>query len=175
MAKGVSGRRHAQAVFEIALENNELDRWQADLETMANVLGNPEIAALLEYPKLDASKKRDILQNILPGITPTAMNLAYFLVAKNRLRILPDLLAEFGRLLNAHYGREEAEVVTAVPISDEEKERITKDLAAIAGKEVVLSLKVDPDIMGGLVARIGDKLIDGSVRTRLKDLRRSLA
>lgn len=174
MAKGVSGKRHAQAVFQIALEKNELSRWQADLETIASVLGNPQVVAVLENPKLNLGQKREILQNTLPGIGPTAMNLASFLVARNRLRIVPDLVAEFARLLNDYYGREQAEVTTAVPISDEEKEKIKRNLATIVGREIVLDLKTDPDIIGGLVARFGDKLIDGSVRTRLQDLRRSL-
>lgn len=175
MAKGVSGRRHAQAVFEISLENNTLDEWQTDLEMMANVLGNPEVAALLENPKLDFGKKRQVLQSILPDVAPAAMNLACLLVAKNRLRILPGLLAEFRRLVNAYHGREEAEVITAVPIGDEERKKIETDLSAISGKEVMVSSRVDPDILGGLVARLGDKLIDGSIRTRLRELRRSLA
>ncbi|NQT47947.1 MAG: ATP synthase F1 subunit delta [Chloroflexi bacterium] len=175
MAKGVSGRRHAQAVFEISLENNTLDEWQTDLEMMSNVLGNPEVAALLENPKLDFGKKRQVLQSILPDVAPAAMNLACLLVAKNRLRILPGLLAEFRRLVNAYHGREEAEVITAVPIGDEERKKIETDLSAISGKEVMVSSRVDPDILGGLVARLGDKLIDGSIRTRLRELRRSLA
>lgn len=162
-------------MFQIALEGKQLERWQSDLETIAGTLKSPEITAMLESPKLRLEEKRRVLEAILPGITPAAMNLAYFLVAKNRLRILPDLLAEFRRLLNAYHGREVAEVVTAVPISDEDRDRIKKRLAALVGKELVLTLKVNPEIEGGLVARVGDKLVDGSIRTRLQDLRRSLA
>jgi len=174
MARAVSTKRHAQAVFQIALEKEEIEKWQADLEAIADALKNPELVALLENPKLRFSEKERILQNIFTGISPTAMNLVYFLVAKNRLRILEDLVVEYRRLVNAYYGRETAEVVAAVPLSNEEKERIEKRLATITGKEVVLSLKVDPNIMGGLVAKVGDKLIDGSVRTSLQDLRRGL-
>src|SRR4030042_2500668 len=102
------------------------------------------------------------------------MNLVYFLVVKKRLRIVEDLVAEYKRLMNAHYGRETADVITAIPLGDEEKERLQKRLAMITRKEVVITTQVDPDIMGGLVARVGDQLIDGSVRTRLKELRKSL-
>lgn len=174
MAKGISARRHAQAVFQIALENNELDRWQSDLEAMAGTLEDPQTVAMLENPKLKLGEKRSILENILPGVTPTAMNLAFFLVAKNRLRILSDLLDEFRRLINAHYGKEVAEVVTAVPVSDKDKVKIEKGLGALVGKDLILTLKVDPEIKGGMVAKVGDKLVDGSIRTRLQDLRRSL-
>ena len=174
MARAVSAKRHAQAVFQIALEKEEIEKWQADLETIAESLRNPELVALLENPKLRFSEKEKVLQSILTGISPTAMNLVYFLVAKNRLRIVEDLVIEYQRLVNAYYGRETAEVVTAVPLSNEEKERLQKRLATITHKEVVLIAQVNPDIMGGLVAKVGDKLIDGSVRTRLQELRSGL-
>ncbi|TET87046.1 MAG: ATP synthase F1 subunit delta, partial [Dehalococcoidia bacterium] len=112
MAKGVSAKRHAQAVFQIALEKEEMGKWQADLEVIAYALRNPGLVALLENPKLHFSEKEKVLQNILTGISPIAMNLVYFLVAKNRLRIVEDLVAEYQRLVNAYYGRETAEVVT---------------------------------------------------------------
>jgi F-type H+-transporting ATPase subunit delta len=175
MAKGVSGKRHAQAVFRLALETSALDRWQTDLTTMVEVMGDSQVIAFLESPRLSAEKKRDSLRGLLAGVSPAALNLGFLLVSRNRLRIVHDLANEYMRLVNTHYGREEAEVTTAVPISQKEQEAIAKGLARVAGKEIVLKLKVDPDIMGGLVARIGDKLLDGSVRTRLKDLRSSLA
>ena len=174
MARAASARRHAQAVFQIALERKELEKWQADLDTIANVLKYPQLVALLENPKLHFSQKEKILQNILVSISPTAMNLVYFLVVKNRLRIVEDLITEYNRLANAHYGRETAEIVTAVPLSNEERERLQERLAAVTGKELVLATQVDPNIMGGVVAKVGDKLIDGSVRTRLQELRKGL-
>ena len=175
MAKGVSARRHAQAVFQIAMEKKDLETWQADLERIAEVLRYPQLVALLENPKIRFSEKKRILQNILEGINPVAMNLVYFLVTKNRLRIVEDLVAEYGRLINAHYGKETAEVITAIPLGDEEKGKIQKKLATITKKEVVITTQVDPDIIGGVVAKAGDQLIDGSVRTRLKELKKSLA
>jgi F-type H+-transporting ATPase subunit delta len=174
MARALSAKRHAQAVFQIALEKEEIDKWQADLETIAESLRNPELVALLENPKLHFSEKERILKNILTGISPIAMNLVYFLVAKNRLRIVENLVLEYRHLANAYYGRETAEVVTAIPLSSKEKERIEKGLATLTDKEVVIIAQVNPDIMGGLVAKVGDKLIDGSVRTKLQELRNGL-
>ena len=174
MARALSAKRHAQAVFQIALEKDEIEKWQADLETIAESLRIPELVALLENPKLHFSEKERILKNILTGISPMAMNLVYFLVAKNRLRIVKDLVVEYRHLANAYYGRETAEVVTAIPLSSKEKERIRKGLATLTDKEVVIIAQVNPEIMGGLVAKVGDKLIDGSVRTRLQDLRSGL-
>ena len=175
MGKGISGRRHAQAVFRIALETGELERWQADLEKMGNVLQDKDLVSFLENPKVSLESKSDMLQRLLHGIVPTAMNLAHLLVAKKRLSIVPSLVTEYRRLVNAAQGVVEADVITAIPITDEEAERIGKDLAGITGKTVMLGATVDHEIMGGLVVRLGDKLMDGSVRTRLQELRRSLA
>jgi len=174
MARAVSAKRHAQAVFQIALEKEEIGKWQADLEAIGDALTNPELVALLENPKLRFSEKEKVLQSILTDISPIAMNLVYFLVAKNRLRIVKDLVIEYQCLVNAYYERETAEVVTAIPLSNEEKERLQERLATITHKEVVITTQVDPEIIGGVMAKVGDKLIDGSVRTRLQDLRRDL-
>lgn len=174
-SRGVLGKRHARAVFQIALETDQLDRWSADLELIAAVLGEPAVRTFLENPKVSPDKKWDILQSVVEGLSPMALNLAELLVVKRRLYLLRDLAAEYRRLLNAHRGIEEAEVTTAVGIEEQEAERIGRGLANMAGKAVLLDMKVDPEILGGFVARLGDKLIDGSVRTRLDELRKNLS
>lgn len=156
------------------METGQLERWQADLEKMGSVLQDKDLVSFLEHPKVSLERKSDMLQRLLQGIMPTAMNLAHLLVAKKRLRIVPSLVAEYRRLVNAAQGVVEADVITAIPITDQEAERIGKDLAGITGKTVMLGAKVDHEIMGGLVVRLGDKLMDGSVRTRLQELRRRL-
>jgi F-type H+-transporting ATPase subunit delta len=175
MAKGISGKRHAQAVFQIALEEKQLDKWLDDVERIAAVLGDAEIAALLANPKVSPDKKKDVLDRGLKGISPMAMNLAQFLVERNRLHLVRSLAVEYKRMVNAYGGVELAEVRTAVPISAQEGEKVSKGLAALSGKKVTLELSVDPDILGGFVARLGDKLIDASARTRLEELRKSIA
>jgi F-type H+-transporting ATPase subunit delta len=175
MAKGVSGKRHAQAVFQIALEDKQLDKWLTDVEMIAAVLGDAEIAAAMANPKVSPEKKKDVLDRGLKGISPMAMNLAQFLVAKNRLHLVQGLAAEYRRLMNAYLGLELAEVTTAVAVSSQEGERVGTGLAAMSGKRVTVELSVDPGILGGFVARLGDKLIDASARTRLQELRKSMA
>ncbi len=174
MAKGVSGKRHAQAVFEIAVESNQIEKWQADIEKIVAVLGDPEISTVLANPKVSLDKKRDLLNRGLKGISPIAMNLAQLLVVKNRIQVVQSLESEFKRLVNAHRGIELAEVITATPISDREGEKVGKGLALLSGKKIMLELSVDPEILGGFVARLGDRLIDASARTRLQELRKSL-
>jgi F-type H+-transporting ATPase subunit delta len=175
MAKGVSGKRHAQAVFQIALEDKQLDKWLTDVEMIAAVLGDAEIATAMANPKVSPEKKKDVLDRGLKGISPMAMNLAQFLVAKNQLHLVRGLAAEYRRLMNAYLGLELAEVTTAVAVSSQEGEMVGKGLAAMSGKRVTVELSVDPGILGGFVARLGDKLIDASARTRLQELRKSMA
>jgi F-type H+-transporting ATPase subunit delta len=174
MARAVSARRHAQAVFQIALERNELEKWQADLETMVSRLRDPQLFALLENPKLHFSEKAKFLQDVLTEISPLAMNLAYFLVAKNRLSIFDDLIIEYKRLVDAYYGIEHAEVITAIPIEERDEERLKVGLVNVIHKEIMLTTQVDPQIMGGVVVKVGDELIDASIRTKLHRLRRNL-
>ena len=171
----ITGKRHAQAVFRIAVEQGQIDKWQSDLEVIASVLMTPEVISFLAAPKVPSDRKKQLLDQALRDVSPTARNFAQFLVVKNRLSIVRDISVEFRHLVNAHFGRETAEVTTAVPLADKEKKTIETSLGAICGKQVVLETKTDPAIMGGLIARIGDKLLDGSLRTRLADLRRSLA
>ncbi len=175
MGKGVSAKRHAQAVFQIALEEKQLDRWLADLEKISAVLGDAEIAAALSSPKVSMDKKKDLLNRGLKGVSPVAMNLALLLVEKNRLHLARGLAVEYRRLMNAYLGMELAEVTTAIPISAQEGESIGQRLAAISGKRVTVESSVDPAILGGFVAKLGDKLIDGSARTRLQELRKTIA
>ena len=175
MGKGVSGKRHAQAVFQIALEEKQLDRWLTDVERIAAVMGDAEIAATLASPKVSMDQKRGLLDQGLEGVSPVAMNLALLLVEKNRLYLARSMAVEYKRLMNAYLGMELAEVTTAIPVSPQESESIGQKLAAIAGKRVTVEPSVDPEIIGGFVARLGDKLIDGSARTRLQELRKTIA
>ena len=88
--------------------------------------------------------------------------------------LLPAIVSEYGALLNEHLGRVQAEVTSAAPISAEQRERLSRSLAEMLDQEVVLETAEDASIIGGIVVRVGDRIIDGSVRTRLEALRRRL-
>jgi F-type H+-transporting ATPase subunit delta len=174
MARPASVKRYAQAIFEIALERKELEKWRADLGILAQILADPQLVALLENPKLSPQEKRNLLDELLTGVNPLVKNLAYLLVSRNHLRMMADLAAEYERLVDAYHGIEHAEVITAIPLDPEEKKELEQRLSGLRGKKIVLTNKLDPDLLGGLVVRVGDKLIDGSVRTRLQKLKESL-
>ena len=174
MRKKANARRYAQAVFQIALETKALDRWQADLQTLAGALMNTDITAALESPKISFEDKSRLLES-LRDIDPLALNLIRLLILKNSVSITGEIAAEYERLLNAYRGVQKARVVTAVAIDEIEKTRMEQELGALVGAKIVLEPEVDPGILGGVIARIDGKLIDGSTRTRLENLRRSMA
>ena len=169
-----SARRHAQAAFQIALERGELDVWRGDLEVISEAIKDPILLTFLETPRIHFSEKMRILSQRLEGINPLAMNLALLLVAKGRLGLAQDLVVEYNRLVDEHRGIAHAEVVTAVPLEPEEKDKLVSRLGDMVGKKIALTTRVDHSLIGGLMARVGDKLIDGSTKSRLLALRESL-
>ena len=169
-----SARRHAQAIFEIALEQNQLDLWRGDLRVVAEALMDPDIHAFLESPKIRFDDKKKILEERLKSLSPLALNAAYLLVAKRRLGIVAELVSEYERLVDEHRGVAHARVTTAIPLDEGDTADVTRRLADTVSKEIVLATQTDPSIIGGLKVRIGDKLIDGSTKSRLEALRKSL-
>ena len=175
MARRTYARRYSQAVFNIALERKELDRWQSDLRRIASLGEDATFIALLENPKIHFEDKAKLLSEWLGDINPLALNLVYLLVARGRLGMVGDIADEYQRLLDSYRGIEQAEVTTAIPLDDEDSRRLEERLGAVVGKKVVLKLKVDSNVVGGIVARIGGKLLDGSTRTKLMALKKALA
>ena len=175
MARRVYAKRYARAVFEIALERNELDGWQSDLRQVAVLASDASLIAFLESPKAGSDVKTRLLSERFGDVNPLVLNLVHLLLARGRLGMLGEIADEYQRLLDSHRGVERAEVTTAVPLDDRDREELGKQLGAILGKKVVVESEVDPGVIGGITARIGGKLLDGSTRSRLLALRRELA
>ena len=175
MARRVYARRYSQAVFEIAVERQELDSWQSDLRKIASLGEDAAFTMLLESPRLHFSDKARLLSERLGDINPLALNLVYLLVARGRLSMVGEIADEYQQLLDSYRGIEQAEVITAIPLTDEDKLGLEERLGAIVGKKVVIKPEVDSGLIGGIVARIGGKLLDGSTRSRLEALKRELS
>ncbi len=173
MAKKANPRRYAQAVFEIALEKNELERWQSDLQKVAAVTGGDFLAAL-ESPKIKFEAKSRLLAERLGDINPMALNLALLLVTKSGIGMFGEIALEYQRLLNAHRGVQAADVTTVLPLEDADKQKLETKLGALVSAKVEVESKVDPAILGGIVVRVGGKLLDGSTRTKLLALKKEL-
>lgn len=175
MVRRTSARRYAQAIFEIALEKKELRRWHSDLETIREVLKDEQLSALLPNPKLRFTEKMRLLEELLPGLNSQTRNFLALLVTKNNVEVFHNIAAEYDKLLDAHYGVGHIEVTTAVSLEQDEQQQLQEHLGALTGRKIVLTNKVDPAIIGGMVARVEDKLIDGSIRTKLQELKESIA
>jgi F-type H+-transporting ATPase subunit delta len=174
MRTDIAAKRYAQAAFAVALEKGNAGRWIGDLDALSDLVGQPEASAVLQSDRVPDAEKARLLKAALPDVDPAVLNLARLLVVKRRIRLAAQVREEFGVLLDDHEGRARATVTTAIPLSEEQKAEIAQKLGEITGKTVDVEPIVDPDIVGGLVARVGDTLIDGSTRSRLVALKKSL-
>lgn len=174
MATTAAARRYAQAVFDIAVERNELEQWGKELALIAGVLADASVHAVLESPRVPFAKKQELLNKALPGFSPLGLNLAYLLVKAGRIGIVLDLVERYGALVGACQGIVNAQVTSVMALDEGEKRQISDWLGELSGKKVVLEAKADAQILGGLVVRMGDKVIDASVRSRLERLKRNL-
>ena len=174
MPRRPTAKRYALAAFEIARDSGQIEGWARDLQTAREALQDETLRAYLELPKVTVERKTEGLRNALGGVNPLVVNLLALLTSRRSLGLLPRIVDGYQRLMDAHLNRERAEVATAVPLEREQGERLTQQLSQLLGKEVILTSRVDPEVLGGLVARVGDKIIDGSARGRLLALRKSL-
>lgn len=171
-----TGRRFAEAAFQIARDANALERWEQDLARVAEVMSDRDFLALLEAPQVPEKVKLDGVTTLLPDVLPQVRNLVSLLVLQGRASAFASVRQHFMALADERRGIARAEVTTAVPLDQQQNRRISDSLARLVNaREVVVTETVDPDILGGVVARVGDRLIDGSARTRLHSLRDSLA
>jgi F-type H+-transporting ATPase subunit delta len=162
----------------MAKEADSLDRWLSDLRVINGVFGSDNAVETLEDPKLtDADQQRIVLEKLPQGVvTDLATNFLLLLVQRGRLSLLPRIVELYQQMYNKEKGIIVAEVTTAVPLDDAHKKRVSDQIARITGgKEVDLRLKEDPRILGGIITRIGDELIDASVANRLAELSERLS
>ena len=175
MPRAPSPRRYAQAVFQIAVESGELDQWQQDLATLAIACEDADLSGFLDAPQVPTTAKIDAInQTLANSVGPLAVNLIALLASRDMVGLIPGITEEYGRLLDAHRGIERAEVVAAVALDDAQRERVVEILESVVGKKVRLTAHVEPDVLGGLVARVSDRVIDGSLRSRLLQMRRGI-
>ena len=175
MATKLYAKRYSQAIFKIALETRELERWQSDLGKITSLKDDAAFYAALQSPKLHFNIKAKLLAERLADIKPSALNLVYLLITRGKLGMIRDIAGEYQRLLDSHRGIEHAEVITAVRLDDEDKTGLGDRLGAIINKKIAIELQVDSSVIGGMVVRVGGKLIDGSTRRILLALKKELA
>ncbi|MHB8104819.1 MAG: ATP synthase F1 subunit delta [Dehalococcoidales bacterium] len=175
MAKKANARRYAQAVFEIALEKNELEQWQTDLQKVVAAVSDGDFLAALESPKIKFEDKSRFIAERLGAINPLTINLTLLLISRSAIGIIGEIAREYKNLLDMHRGIKGADVITAVPIDAMEKIKLAAKLGEMVDARVEITPQVDPEILGGMVVRVGGKLLDGSTRSKLVALKREMS
>jgi F-type H+-transporting ATPase subunit delta len=170
-----AGRRYAEAAFQLATRDDALDAWSAGIELAARFAADEGVLHVVDNPSIAHAARRAVTDKLLEGRVPGGvLNLARLLTQRGRFGSLPAIAAEFNRLRNRRNGIVEAVVTSAAPLSATEKDAVGDRVRAMTGSKVALRTEVDPGLIGGLTVRIGDQLLDASVRGRLERLRDQL-
>lgn len=171
-----TARRYAEAALAIADRDKSVESWLTALGSASQALAGAEISRVLANPALPFPARRSIAEQALGAeVTGPPRNLVLLLVRRGRIELLPSVAREFRRLYERREGIVQATVTSAAPLSSAEVAALSERLAGMTGGRVEITVAVDPAILGGVTVRLGDRLIDGSVRGRLERLRTRLA
>jgi|SRR6266487_3169338 len=175
MLKGAIARRYAGAIFDIGLKQNTLDRTLADVQEIAKLFSIRKLAYLLREPNIPGERKeRAIRQGLTSKVLPTSLNLALLVVQRGLVDLMPNIARELNQLVLNYKNEAKAEVTTATQMDKSQRSQVQHALERMTGKRIQLETRVQPGILGGVVARVGDQVIDGSVERRLKLLQQQL-
>ena len=176
MARTTSAaRRYAEAAFQLATRDDTFDAWAKDLATVNELVGDERIARIVSNPSVPRAEREATIDRLLAKrVSPLVLNIVRLLDQRGRLMLLPAIAAEFTRLLDAKRGVVAATVTSAAPLEKDEIKEIAARLETMTGQTVKLATAVDPSLIGGLTVRVGDRMIDASVRGRLERLRDQL-
>jgi len=169
-------RRYAEAAFDLGREQDTLAAWDADLGIVREILeSDPRLMEILTNPERQLAEKQGVVDRLFEGrVSPLARNLLDLLLLRGRIVIAPQIQEAFDQLYLAYQGIAYADVTTAVTLNAVEEVHITEQLTTLTGKQIRIRTHVDPEVLGGFVARVGDQLIDGSVATQLRLLKNRL-
>ncbi|HEX2310258.1 MAG TPA: ATP synthase F1 subunit delta [Vicinamibacterales bacterium] len=177
MSRRATGAREARALLEVAVRESDPDRVGDELDIVAEAMRTQrDVEALLLHPGITVPRKVEAVQALAArlGFTPVVSRLLVVLVERDRLRIVPELAAAYRTRLYERRNVVAADITTAVPLERAAVDRVGRALEEVSGKQVILSARVDPSIIGGVVARVGSTVYDGSVTTQLALMRRKL-
>jgi F-type H+-transporting ATPase subunit delta len=173
IVSGMAGR-YATALFELALETNSVEQVQSDLKAFDGlVAANPDLTRLVRSPVFSADEQAKALVAILEkaGIKGVAANFLRVVAANRRLFAVAEIIRGFNRLVAAHKGEVTAEVTVAEQLNDARMNEIRDALKQVTGKDVRVDVTVDPAIIGGLKVKVGSRMVDASLRTKLNSIK----
>ncbi|HHE42067.1 MAG TPA: ATP synthase F1 subunit delta [Dehalococcoidia bacterium] len=170
MTGNVVAWTYALLAFERATAGRKLERWREDLASVSRV--NP--ADVVAHCKQMQGDRRKPLEGILAQCLPEVADFVCLIVSRGLVHLLADIASSYDHVLDEHYGLTPVDVVTAVPLDEKTLRAIEQRLSAMANRRFVVNARVDPDIVGGLIVKVGDKVIDRSVKAKLDSLRQDI-
>jgi F-type H+-transporting ATPase subunit delta len=169
-----AARRYADAAFQLGRADGTLDAWDRDLQHVREAFRQERLGALVEHPAVPFAEKEKVLRRVLDGIGQEPMSLVLLMVRRGRPGAVEPMVARFEELVRKERGIEVAAVSTALPLDDEQRDAIRERLGELTNATIEIRETVDESLIGGISVRIGDRLYDASVRSRLERLRARL-
>ena len=178
MTNRTAAARYARALFDVSVKDRDLRKVEADLAGFADLVAEHEtLTRVLLNPAIPTPRKRAIVSALLGrlgDVTPPVAKLLTLMAERDRLRLLPEVVRSYRARFLAHLGVIEGQVTTAHPLTSERTAAIERSLSQVSGREVTMVTDVDPEILGGVVARLGTTVYDGSVAGHLERIRHNL-
>lgn len=177
MTSLIVAKRYARALLEIGREDGNMEKYGQELAEMADLFAqSPDLESVLGNPGFDFDSRAKLLGVFLDkaGLSPMVNNFFKLLMERGRVTATRDIALIYDRLVDEVKGVTRAQVTSAAALKQEEVDRLKAALKTVAGQEVELEVKEDPSLIGGVVAKIGDLVLDGSVKSQLESLKESL-
>ena len=174
MPRSNIARRYAQGIFQLAEAQHDLDGWRRELAQLDALLQDDVLRAVFANPAVTTPRRMELAQRLAPELRAETQNLLRLLIEHRRTSEMPAIRREFERMADEAAGIVNVALTTAIDLGDEEKQRYERAFADRLGKKVRMEFHHDPGLVAGATIQIGDRLIDGSVRTQLDRLRQRL-
>lgn len=176
MTNETIARNYAATLFDLAQRHEGLDAFEIGLDTVVRLMdNNPSFKLFLETPRIADAERKAVLRKVFSGVLPkTFLNFLQVTVDKRRQRLLGLIDEEFRGLLDEHFGRTHVTVTVARPLDDTALSELSQKLSGLIGKEAIPHVRVKPEVLGGVHLKTGDTVYDGTLRRRMKQLRKQL-
>jgi F-type H+-transporting ATPase subunit delta len=167
---------YARSLFEVALEHDALDELREQIGQFADAVNeNRELAVFFFSPYFSTKEKQEALGRILDGANPVLMNFLSLLIENHRMPVIFRIRQEYQRLWEEENRMLPVQITSAIALDDATTASLGETIGERAGRKVTLAAIVDPDILGGIILRVGNSILDASIRNRLEQLRRHVA
>ncbi len=167
---------YGRSLFQVALEQGHMDELREQLGQFADALDqNHELAVFFFSPYFSTKEKQESLGRLLEGADPAFLNFLELLIENHRMPVIFRIRQEYERLWDEENRMLPVEITSAIALDEDTTESLGKTIGERAGRKVALAARVDPDILGGIIIRVGNSILDASIRNRLEQLRRHVA